>query len=103
MANKLKVQEQETIRNLTALGWGIRKIARELKLSRNTVRNYVRDLKGPDPGPLVEQILRSSTLSTPGSGVQPDPLSTPGSDGGKIQTDPHSTPGKTGRTRTSFH
>ena len=31
MANRLKVQEQEAIKNLAALGWGIRKIARELE------------------------------------------------------------------------
>src|SRR5438270_1799408 len=97
MANKLMVQEQEAIRNLTALGWGIRRIARELRVSRNTVRSYVRTLEPLDPGPIAEQILKSPTLSTPGSGVQIDPLSTPGSDGQKIQTDPLSTAGKTGR------
>ena len=32
MANKLMVHEQEAIRNLTALGWGIRRIARDLKV-----------------------------------------------------------------------
>jgi IS30 family transposase len=30
MANKIKVQEQEAIKNFVALGWAIRKIAREL-------------------------------------------------------------------------
>ena len=102
MANKLTVQEYEAIRNLTALGWGIRKIARELKVSRNTVRNYVRTLEPPDPGPLAEQILKSATLSIPGSGVQTDPLSPPGSGGEKIQTDPLSTAGKTGRKSLCF-
>ena len=102
MANKLKVQEQEAIRNLTALGWGIRRIARELKVSRNTVRNYVRTLEPPDPGPITEQILRSPTLSTAGSGVQTDPLSTPGTGGQTIQTDPLSTAGKTGRKSLCF-
>jgi transposase len=97
MANQLKVQEQEAIRNLTALGWGIRRIARELKVSRNTVRNYVRTLEPSDPGSITEQILRSPTLSSAGSGVQTDPLSTPGTAGEKIQTDPLSTAGKTGR------
>jgi len=43
------VQEQEAIRNLTALGWGIRRIARQLKVSRNTVRLYVRTLEPPAP------------------------------------------------------
>ena len=60
MANKLMVQEQEAIRNLTALGWGIRRIARDLKVSRNTVRNYVRTLEPADPGPIAEQILESA-------------------------------------------
>src|SRR5712691_3597552 len=81
MANKLKVQEQEAISNLTALGWGIRRIARELKVSRNTVRNYVRTLELSDRGPIAEGILKSPTFSTPGSGVQTDPLSTPGKTG----------------------
>ena len=50
MANKLTVQAYEAISNLAGLGWGIRRIARELKLSRNTVRNHVRGLEPPDPG-----------------------------------------------------
>ena len=102
MANQLTVQEYEAIRNLTALGWGIRRIARELKISRNTVRNYVRTFEPPDPGPIAEQILKSPTLSPSGSGVQIDPLSTPGSGGDKIQTDPLSTAGKTGRNSLCF-
>jgi hypothetical protein len=36
MANKLMVQEEEAIRNLTALGWGIRRIARELLYGAET-------------------------------------------------------------------
>ena len=83
MAHKLKVQEQEAIRNLTALGWGIRRIARELKVSRNTVRHYVRTLEPPDRGSITEQVLRSPTLSTADSGVQTDPLSTAGKTGRK--------------------
>src|SRR5580704_16272012 len=81
MANKLMVQEQEAIRNLTALGWGIRRIARQLKVSRNTVRNYVRTLKPPDPGPIAEQVLKSAALAAPGFGIQTDPLSTAGKTG----------------------
>jgi len=102
MANKLTVQEQEAIRNLTKLGWGIRRIARQLKVSRNTVRNYVRTLEPPDAGPIAEQILKSASLPAPGVGVQTDPLSTPGSSGVKIQTDPLSTAGKTGRASLCF-
>ena len=41
MANKLKVQEQEAIKNLAALGWGIRRIARELDLTETAVRRWV--------------------------------------------------------------
>jgi len=41
MANQLKVHEQQTIVNLAKLGWGIRKISRELGISRNTVRTFI--------------------------------------------------------------
>ena len=98
MANILKVQEQEAIRNLGALGWGIRRISRELKISRNTVRNHVRALEGANPGRITEQILKAPALSTGSSAVQTDPLSTLGSEGNEIQTDPLSTAGKTGRS-----
>jgi transposase len=91
------VQEYEAIRNLTALGWGIRRIARELQLSRNTVRAYVRTFAALDPRSIAEQILKSATVAPAGAGAQTDPLSTPGSGGEKIQTDPLSTAGKTGR------
>lgn len=65
MANKLKVHEQETIRNLSGLGWTIRRIARELRISRNTVRHY----------------LRGHPPASDGCGVQTDPLSTAGTTG----------------------
>ena len=81
MANKLMVQEEEAIRNLTALGWGIRRIARDLKVSLNTVRKYVRTLEPADPGPIAELILKSAPLLSPGSGIQTDPLSTSGKTG----------------------
>jgi transposase len=99
MANKLKVQEQEAIKNLAALGWGIRKIARELGLSRNTVRHYVRTLKEEDPSVLTERIVTSGLANAGGqaSSAETDPLSTPGSGEPSPQTDPLSTPGKTGR------
>jgi transposase len=92
MANQLKVQEQEAIGSLSRQGWGIRKIARELGLSRNTVRGYVRELK-LSTEPLVQRILDSST----GSAIQTDPLSTPGSVGLPNPIDPLSTAGNTGR------
>jgi transposase len=93
MPNQLTVQEYEAIRNLSVLGWGIRRIARELNISRNTVRQYVRGLNSPADDP-------PDPAATPavGAGTQIDPLSTPGSSAPKIQTDPLSTPGKTGRS-----
>ena len=81
MAHKLKVQEQEAIRNLNALGWGIRRIARELKISRNTVRSHVRALERDDPGRITEEILKAPVVLSPGSAVQTDPLSTTGKTG----------------------
>ena len=86
MANKLKVQEQEAIKHLTALGWGIRRVARELRVSRNTVRGYVRTQPQVDTASIAEAILTSSAVSTPGSDpppLQTDPLSTPGNNGRK--------------------
>ena len=66
MANKLKVQEQEAIANLSRLGWGIRRIARELGLSRNTVRSYVRSLSPCSEADVIaEEILKASALSPP--------------------------------------
>lgn len=96
MANRLKVQEQETIRHLSTLGWGIRRIARELRLSRNTVRAYVRTQTPGDAACIAESILSSSTISARAEN-QTDPLSTPGSGQVPIQTDPVSTPGNNGR------
>jgi len=98
MANKLKVQEQEAIANLYRLGWGIRRIARELGLSRNTVRSHVRSISPlSEAEVLTEEILKASALSPPSLGNETDPLSTPGSATGQNQTDPLSTPGNTGR------
>jgi transposase len=97
MANKLKVQEQEAIAHLSRLGWGIRRIARELGLSRNTVRSYVRSLKSSDTDGIVEEILKSAALSPPKPESEIDPPSTPGSTVDQNQTDPLSTAGNTGR------
>jgi len=72
MANILKVHEQNTIQQLAAQGWPLRRIARELQLDRKTVRRYLAaDSKSP-------------AISTPGSPVDGDaksPISTPGSGG----------------------
>jgi transposase len=94
MANKLTVQEQEAITNLTRLGWGIRKIARELGVSRNTVRAYARSVEVLSAEALAEEILKGSP---PSSTIETDPLSTPGSATAQNQTDPLSTAGNTGR------
>jgi transposase len=94
MANKLTVQEQEAITNLVRLGWGIRKIARELGVSRNTVRGYARSVEVLSAEALAEEILQGSP---PSSTIETDPLSTPGSAAAPNQTDPLSTAGITGR------
>ncbi len=85
MANILKVHQQEAIRQLARQGWGIRRISRELRLSRVTVRRYLRGwrrIEEPSDRPGDSQI---------------DPLSTPGSGSEAVETDPLSTPGKSGR------
>src|SRR5215207_8117023 len=86
MANKLKVQEQEAINNLVRLGWGIRRISRELGLSRNTVRAYARSVNV-----LPADVEESLNGSPPGSGFQTDPLSTAGNTGRKSFCDDHAT------------
>ena len=98
MANQLKVQEQEAIANLSRLGWGIRRIARELGLSRNTVRSYVRSLSPLSEADVIaEEIVKASALSPPRSGNESDPLSTAGSATAQNPIDPLSTAGNTGR------
>jgi transposase len=70
MANILKVHEQNAIQELAARGWSGRRIARELKINRKTVRRY------------LTARAKYPTLSTPGSvgsAEQNPPLSTPGS------------------------
>jgi len=83
MANRLKVQEQEAIKHLAALGWSIRRIARELRVSRNTVRSYLRAQRGAEPDSNAKPVSKSPTLSTPGSSNQTDPVSTAGNNGRK--------------------
>jgi|NGEPerStandDraft_6_1074524.scaffolds.fasta_scaffold32054_2 transposase len=58
MANILSVQQQQAIVSLAAQGWSIRRIARELKLHRKTVRQYLTEAK---------LASKCTTLSTTGS------------------------------------
>lgn len=89
MANRLKVHEQESILNLARRGWGIRRIAREFRLSRNTVRGYLRNA-----GPVL---MENTTASAESVAVQTDPLSTAGATSPDPQIDPLSTAGAQGR------
>jgi transposase len=89
MANRLKVQEQEAILNLKRRGWTIRRIARELGVSRNTVRGYLRNVASTP--------VNRATVSARASAVQTDPLSTTGCAEQSNQTDPLSTAGNQGR------
>ena len=69
MANILKVNEQNTIEQLAAQGWSRRRIAREMKVDRKTVRRY------------LEAAAKSPTISTPGSAPPTEsksPISTSG-------------------------
>lgn len=73
MPNILEVNQQEAIGTLSSKGWSIRRIARELKLHRHTVRRYLQARPGDS---------KCTTISTPGS----DPkctISTPGKIGRK--------------------
>jgi transposase len=58
MANILTVHEQQAIADLSALGWSIRRIARELSIHRKTVRQYLPQSPGAP---------KCTTISTPGS------------------------------------
>lgn len=95
MANQLTVQEQETVRSLATQGWKIRRIAKELGLARNTVRQYVRAMRSatrPDDSAAAESVTVARSIQT-------DPPFDP-RDG---QIDPLSTPGKTGRKSLCTH
>ena len=79
MANVLQMHEQEAIATLAKQGWSIRRIARQLKLHRRTVRRYLREQK-------VDS--KCTTLSTAGN----DPkctISTAGKIGRKCVCDAH--------------
>jgi transposase len=95
MANTLTVPTREAILNLARRGWRIRRIARELKVSRNTVRGYVRPLPEASAAALTEAIVASARPAT--ASVQTDPLSTAGARPPSVQTDPVSAAGNAGR------
>ena len=81
MANVLKVQEQDSITQLAAAGWPIRRIARQLGLDRKTVRRY---LRGAGAKAAPTEASKSPTISTPGSAEPAEsksPISTAGSEG----------------------
>src|SRR5262245_13592712 len=85
MANQLTVQTQDAIRSLARQGWRIRRIAKELGISRNTVRQYVRS---------AEEATQPKEVSGAGEGpIQIDPHF----DHRDGQIDPLSTAGKIGR------
>lgn len=89
MANQLTVQTQEAIRSLTRQGWKIRRIAKELGISRNTVRQYVRSMEAgakDSAGVMAVQHSKSTAIQTD-----------PSFDPRESQIDPLSTAGKTGR------
>ena len=69
MANQLTVQEQEAIRTMAKQGWKIRRMAEELGISRNTVRQYMRVMElATTPEDLVKVVLESGNRP-----VQTDP------------------------------
>src|SRR5439155_1047536 len=58
MANILLVHEQQAILTLAAQGWSIRRIARELKIHRKTIRQYL---------PEATAVSKCTTISTTGT------------------------------------
>jgi transposase len=67
--NQLKVNQQEAIVALWRQGWSQRRIARELGLSRETVRRYVAAAKKATPSP--GSTGRRAAMQTPGDAVAP--------------------------------
>jgi transposase len=96
MANQLKVEQQQALLHLKRLGWGIRRIARELGVSRNTVRAYLRGLDPETDPPLTagstgqnQQSSPALSLKDPGQSQQTDPPPTAGISGPKSQCAVH--------------
>ena len=87
MPNYLKMELINTICALRSQGWSKRRIARELRLDRQTVRKYLRNASKPTDSPVSAlqdasaPELQNHPLSIPGDGSAPDqnhPLSTLG-------------------------
>jgi transposase len=89
MANQLKMVQVHTIEGLRSQGWSYRRIARELGIHRETVRNYVLRLASESqnrpnltPGNLAD-LSPSGALSAPPEISKPATNSTTGSSGPK--------------------
>lgn len=89
MANQLTVQEQDAIRTLKRQGWKIRRIAKELAISRNTVRQYVRTMEAAP----VAAAGAAEGDATGSAAIETDPPF----DRRDGPIDPFSTAGKMGR------
>jgi hypothetical protein len=68
MANVLNVQAQDSIVQLAAAGWPIRRISRHLGLDRKIIRRYLRHPPDPDAPPPDS---KSPTISTAGNEAAP--------------------------------
>jgi len=84
MANRLKMAQQKAIQALREKGWSQRRIARELRVNRETVGRYVR---------LAEQASQGDedskpALSIPGSDPPKPAISIPGSAGRQSLCEP---------------
>lgn len=64
--NQLKVNQQTSINALHEQGWSKRRIARELRLDRVTVRKYIAAAKSPGA-----QTGSEGTTTTPAIGLEP--------------------------------
>jgi len=77
MANRLKMAQQKAIQALSEKGWSQRRIARELRVNRETVGRYVRLAEQPSQGDEDSK----PALSIPGSDPPKPAISIAGSAG----------------------
>jgi len=66
MPNYLKMELINSICALHQRGWSKRRIARELKLDRDTVRRYLRAAASSQPTPTLDMAGENHPLSIPG-------------------------------------